>query len=150
VFFEDLPNVVISPLRAAGEITTKMDAAFVRLGDAEFRVGITHRIFPNNGSWSFFSCPRCGRRARRLWLLDESPTCRVCCLGHGIRCRVEHMTPCQRAAYRAPRLRAALNSETPLMRSDDARKMRRRGEHERALMLSEHRLKRYRAEGPFR
>jgi hypothetical protein len=151
VFLEDLPNVVISPLRAAGDITTKMDATFVTIGDVEFRVGVTHRIFPNGGSWSFFRCPRCGRRARRLWLPDEIPACRYCCNRLGMRCRVEHLTPCQRAAYRAPRLRAALSRETPLKHTARAgQTMDRRQQLERSLLISEHRLRRQRAEGPFR
>jgi hypothetical protein len=50
-------------------------------------IGVTHTVFKNGGSWSYFRCPRCGRRAKKLWLVDDAPLCVKCCWSLGIRYR---------------------------------------------------------------
>lgn len=52
--------------------------ACVTLGDVSWNVRAVHRRFPNGGSWSFFICPQCGRRARVLRLRDERLSCWRC------------------------------------------------------------------------
>jgi hypothetical protein len=68
-----------------------------RFGELEFPVGVTLLKFPNGGSWSFFLCPQCPRRARKLWLLDGRPACDRCCDGRHVRMKVDvvsaEMTP---------------------------------------------------------
>ena len=36
------------------------------------------------GSWRFFRCPKCGRRANRLWLIEDRPHCVKSCNGPNI------------------------------------------------------------------
>jgi hypothetical protein len=33
---------------------------------------VAHTKFPNGGSWSYFLCPRCGGRKKKLWLIDDA------------------------------------------------------------------------------
>ena len=42
---------------------------------------------PNGGSWSYFVCPRCGGRKKKLWLIDDAPRCLSCCWSLGVRHR---------------------------------------------------------------
>ena len=73
------PNV--SRLRAEGKITADMTSVWIGFGAIELKreVRLEHRRFPNGGSWSFFLCPRCDRRVRRLRLNDGRPMCSYCC-----------------------------------------------------------------------
>ena len=52
--------------------------------------GVAHTKFPNGGSWSYFVCPKCGRRAKRLWLVDDAPRCRLCLEKLGVRYRAAY------------------------------------------------------------
>jgi hypothetical protein len=49
-------------------------------------VRVEHRVFPNGGGWSFFTCPECGLPARILRLY-EKPMCQRCCGRRGARYR---------------------------------------------------------------
>ena len=73
------PNV--SRLRAEGKIIADMTSVWIGFGAIELKreVRLAHRRFPNGGSWSFFLCPRCDRRVRRLRLNDGRPMCSYCC-----------------------------------------------------------------------
>jgi hypothetical protein len=53
-------------------------------------VGVAHTVFKNGGSWSYFICPKCGRRAKRLWLVDDAPRCVKCCWSLGVRYRAAY------------------------------------------------------------
>jgi hypothetical protein len=79
---DDLPKVGVSRLRALGAIKLGDKTTVISFteGDAVHRkeVGVTHRIFPNGGSWSFFLCPTCGRRVRTLRLYDGRVVCGRC------------------------------------------------------------------------
>jgi hypothetical protein len=70
----DHPTVGVSRLRASGAI--KPDATSIELFGRP--VGVTHRQFPNGGSWSFFVAPCCGRRVRTLRLIDDRVLCWRC------------------------------------------------------------------------
>jgi hypothetical protein len=50
-------------------------------------IGVAHTKFPNGGSWSYFVCPRCGGRKKKLWLVDDAPRCLSCCWSLGVRYR---------------------------------------------------------------
>jgi hypothetical protein len=58
LFQDDLPSVSISPLRAAGRVTTDMECIDIAFGAGDDalrrRVRVTHVSFQNGGSWSFF------------------------------------------------------------------------------------------------
>lgn len=86
---DGLPKVGVSRLRALGVIKLGDLATVIEFkeGDAVHRkeVGLTHRIFPNGGSWSFFLCPTCGRRVRTLRLYDGRVVCGRCD-GLALRC----------------------------------------------------------------
>ncbi len=133
-FIDDLPSVSISRLRALKEVTLAMAATTIRLGDVEMNVGVTHRHFPNGGSWSFFTAPCCGQRVRFLGLLDAGVFCRRCLRARGVRYRAEPMTVVQRAAVRIPKLLARLNGgPARLNPPDSSYRLDRRHQHVAAL-----------------
>jgi hypothetical protein len=133
-FTDDLPAVKISRLRAFDIITAETTEFVVRLGDVEQTVAVKLRKFPNGGSWSLFVCPTCGRRAQVLRLLNGAVLCRVCCIRRGVRWRAEPMGLPKRAAYRAPKLLARLNSTESLrLKPHLWGTMERRTAHEAAL-----------------
>jgi hypothetical protein len=110
VFRENLPTVKIPRLRALGFITAEMTEAVVSFDNGvELIVGLHHIRFPNGGSWSFALCPACGQKARCLRLLFGQPLCTRCLNRHGVRGRLEPMSVRQRAAVRAPELKARLS-----------------------------------------
>ncbi len=45
---------------------------------------------PGPGSWSYFVCPKCSRRAKKLWLVDDAPRCRLCLEKLGVRYRAAY------------------------------------------------------------
>jgi hypothetical protein len=68
-YFQDaLPtSPSVSRLRALGVVDRNRKSVVIAFDEALRReVGVTHRQFPNGGSWSFFTCPQCERRARVL------------------------------------------------------------------------------------
>ena len=99
IFFDELVSVAVSRLKATGAIRLEDRQGIIAFGDKQKLVGIAHTKFPNGGSWSYFRCPKCGARSKKLWLLDDAPRCRLCLEKLGVR---------YRAAYgfgRAERLR---------------------------------------------
>jgi hypothetical protein len=105
--------VWISPLRASGVISADSTSTTVRFGEFEFEVGVRLLKFPNGGSWSFFLCPQCSRRGRKLWLLDQRPACNRCCDDRHVRYRTDPMSRRQRAEISVPKLLTRLESKTP-------------------------------------
>jgi hypothetical protein len=62
LLLESLPaSESVSRLRAEGKINPDMMSVWIGFGTIELKreVRLTHRRFPNGGSWSFFLCPRC-------------------------------------------------------------------------------------------
>jgi hypothetical protein len=113
-FTDDLPTVRLPRLRASGVITPETTEFLVRLGDVEQTVGVTLQRFANQGSWSLFVAPCCGRKARVLRLLCGQVLCTRCCADRGVRPRADPMSVRQRAEHRIPKLRAMLQSEQSL------------------------------------
>jgi hypothetical protein len=104
LLLESLPvSPSVSRLRAEGKITADMTSVWIGFGAIELKreVRLTHRRFPNGGSWSFFLCPRCQRRVRRLRLNDGRPMCSYCC---GNFHRISYGSPEQRSAAREQRI----------------------------------------------
>lgn len=94
--------------------------------------------FANGGSWSFFRCPFCDRRARTLKLFEGSVLCWRCCHRRGARYRVWMRGLKGRAEQRLPRLRAMLESEESLrLKPHLWGTMERRKRHEAALVRHE-------------
>ena len=90
VFFDQLVSVGVSRLEATGAIRLVDRQAVIPFGQKNRLIGIAHTKFPNGGSWSYFVCPRCDRRAKRLWLVDDAPGCVKCCWSLGVRYRASY------------------------------------------------------------
>ena len=90
VFFDELVGLTASRLRATGAIRLEDRHGIIAFGDKQKLVGITHTKFPNGGSWSYFRCPACGARSKKLWLVDDAPRCRLCLEKLGVRYRAAY------------------------------------------------------------
>ena len=90
IFFDELVSVGVSRLKATGAITLEDRHGIVAFGDKQKLVGVAHTKFPNGGSWSYFVCPKCARRAKKLWLVDDAPRCRLCLEKLGVRYRAAY------------------------------------------------------------
>jgi hypothetical protein len=104
LLLESLPvSPSVSRLRAERKITADMTTVWIGFGAIELKreVRLEHRRFPNGGSWSFFLCPLCDRRVRRLRLNDGRPMCSYCC---GNFHRISYGSPEQRATARDRRI----------------------------------------------
>jgi hypothetical protein len=99
----------VSSLRALGVVNRNMKSVVIAFGEGDEalrrEIGITHRQFPNGGGWSFFTCPRCGRRARVLKVHDGAVMCWRCCAARGARYRSASGPPMERDAARVARLK---------------------------------------------
>ena len=80
-------SLAASRLRATGAIRLEDRHGVIAFGDKQKLVGVAHEKFPNGGSWSYFICPRCGGRKKKLWLVDDVPRCLSCCWSLGVRYR---------------------------------------------------------------
>jgi hypothetical protein len=137
-FTDDLPTVRLPRLRASGVITPETTEFVVRLGDVEQTVGVTLQRFANQGSWSLFIAPCCGRKARALRLLCGQVLCTRCCGDRGVRRRADPMSVRQRAEHRIPKLRAKLESAESLrLKPHLWGKMERHSRYEAALARAE-------------
>jgi hypothetical protein len=82
---DDYPSISVSRMRALGQVTADMTRVCVTIAGLTREVRVTHRKFPNGGSWSFFLCPSCGRRARVLRLYEKLACWR--CVGLPYQCQ---------------------------------------------------------------
>jgi hypothetical protein len=87
IFFDQLVSVGVSRLKASGAIRLEDRQVVIPFGEQNKLIGVAHTIFWNHGSWSYLVCPKCGRRAKRLWLVNEAPRCLNCCWALGVRYR---------------------------------------------------------------
>jgi hypothetical protein len=86
----------------------------VGIADVEVEVGLQLVKFASGGSWSFFLCPQCGRRARTLKLFGGRPACGQCVRAAGMQYRIDmcsHFS--KRVALTAPKRIERLNSDIP-------------------------------------
>ncbi len=90
IFFDQLVSLSASRLRATGAIKLEDRHGIIAFGDKQKLVGVAHTKFPNGGSWSYFRCPKCGARSRKLWLFDDAPHCRLCLEKLGVRYRAAY------------------------------------------------------------
>jgi hypothetical protein len=138
---EDLPSVSVSRLRAEGFIRAGDAFAAIHFADPdapsapmlEFSIALSLRRFRNGGNWSFFSCPRCVRRARRLWLLDGQPSCYWCCEARRVRGRAATLLRAERAIHRHPRARALFDGPPARLHPRPGRTIDRREQLDRSL-----------------
>jgi hypothetical protein len=87
IFFDELVSVGVSRLKASGAIRLEDRQAVIPFGEQNKLIGVAHTIFWNGGSWSYFRCPQCGARSKKLWLVDDAPRCLSCCWSLGVRYR---------------------------------------------------------------
>ena len=90
IFFDEFVSIAASRLKATGAIGLEDRHGIIAFGDKQKLVGIAHTVFKNGGSWAYFRCPRCGRRAKKLWLVDDAPRCRLCLEKVGVRYRAAY------------------------------------------------------------
>jgi hypothetical protein len=83
-FFDEFECVKIPRLRATGVVQLNATSAVIPFGGKQKLIRLAHAKFRNGGSWSLFRCPKCARRANRLWLIEDRPLCVKCCEGIGI------------------------------------------------------------------
>jgi hypothetical protein len=122
-------------LRASGDI----DADMARTTIAGVEVVLDLVKFANGGSWSFFRCPSCGRRARTLKLFEGSVLCWRCCHRCGARYRVRTSGLRGSAELRISRLRTMLETSVSLrLKPHLWGKLERRGRLEAALRRCEY------------
>jgi hypothetical protein len=87
IFFDEVESIAVSRLRATGVIRLEDRHGIIAFGDKQKLVGVAHTVFANGGSWSYFVCPKCGGRKKKLWLVDDAPRCLSCCWSLGVRYR---------------------------------------------------------------
>ena len=90
VFFDQLVSVGVSRLKASGAIKLEDRQVVIPFGEQNKLIGVAHTNFWNGGSWSYFRCPKCGRRAKKLWLVNDAPRCVKCCWSLGVRYRASY------------------------------------------------------------
>lgn len=117
-FFDEFECVKIPRLRAMGLVQLDAPHAMIQVGDRQKWIALAHVRFNNGGSWSLFRCPKCGRRANRLWLVEDRPLCVKCCNVLGVQHRSRYglgRTERLRARDRAlDELQAKLEAAGPL------------------------------------
>jgi hypothetical protein len=86
-FFDEFENVCVSRFRATGVIDPSKSYAVIPVGDKTKVLSTAHVRFSNGGGWSYFRCPKCGNRAKKLWLVNGAPRCRICLEKLGVRYR---------------------------------------------------------------
>jgi hypothetical protein len=87
IFFDEFVSIAASRLKATGAIRLEDRHGIIAFGDKQKLIGVAHTKFPNGGAWSYFICPRCGGRKKKLWLVDNAPRCLSCCWSLGVRYR---------------------------------------------------------------
>jgi hypothetical protein len=79
-FFDEFEKVRVSRFRAMGVIDPAKHTALIPFPGGKTKLIYTaHTRFPNGGGFSYFVCPKCGKLAVQLWLIDDAPLCTRCC-----------------------------------------------------------------------
>ena len=79
-FFDEFEKVRVSRFRAMGVIDPAKRTALIPFPNGKTKLIYTaHTNFKHGGGWSYFVCPKCGKRAQVLYLIDDAPLCTRCC-----------------------------------------------------------------------
>jgi hypothetical protein len=81
-FFDEFTKLRISRFRATGVVDPAKRYALIPVGERQKLIGTAHVRFPNGGG--HFRCPRSGKLAGVLYLIDDAPRCIRCCAAMGI------------------------------------------------------------------
>jgi hypothetical protein len=88
VFFDELVGIKASTLKASDVIKLTDQQVVVAFPDGKQKlIAVAHTVFRNRGSWSYFRCPKCAGRSKKLWLVNGAPRCRICLEKLGVRYR---------------------------------------------------------------
>ena len=78
-FLDEFLCVKIPRLRATGAVRLEAPHTIIQFGRRRKLIGLAHTKFRRGGSCSYFRCPKCGRRANLLWLIEDRPHCVKSC-----------------------------------------------------------------------
>jgi hypothetical protein len=88
VFFDELVGIKAATLKASGVIKLTDQQLIIPFPNGKQKlIAVVHTVFRNRGSWSYFRCPKCGARSKKLWLVEDAPRCMRCCWSLGVRYR---------------------------------------------------------------
>jgi hypothetical protein len=90
-FFDEFEKVRVSRFRAMGVIDPARREALIPFPNGKTKlISVQHTRLKHGGGWSYFVCPKCGKRAQNLYLIDDAPLCRHCCNALNIMHRSEY------------------------------------------------------------
>ena len=78
-FFDEFTKIRVSRFRATGVIDPSRREALIPMAGKTRLIEVAHTKLKWGGGWSFFRCPKCGRRSATLYLVDDAPRCTKCC-----------------------------------------------------------------------
>ena len=79
-FFDEFEKVRVSRFRASGVIDPAKRQALIPFPNGKVKLlGTAHTHLKYGGGYSYFVCPKCGRLAQVLYLIEDAPRCIRCC-----------------------------------------------------------------------
>ena len=79
-FFDQFEKVGVSRFRASGVIDPAKRTALIPFPNGKVKlIDTAHTRLKYGGGYSYFVCPKCGKLARVLYLIDDAPRCTRCC-----------------------------------------------------------------------
>ena len=79
-FFDEFERVRVSRFRASGVIDPAKRQALIPFPNGKVKLlGTAHTHLKYGGGYSYFVCPKCGRLAQVLYLIEDAPRCIRCC-----------------------------------------------------------------------
>ena len=90
-FFDEFEKVRVSRFRASGVIDPAKRQALIPFPNGKVKLlGTAHTHLMYGGGYSYFVCPKCGRLAQVLYLIEDAPRCIRCCNAINIRHASSH------------------------------------------------------------
>jgi hypothetical protein len=90
-FFDEFEKVRVSRFRATGVIDPARREALIPFPNGKTKlISVQHTRLKYGGGWSYFVCPKCGKRAVNLYLIDDAPRCTKCCDALNIKRQAEY------------------------------------------------------------
>ena len=84
-FFDEFEKVRVSRFRAMGVIDPAKRTALIPFPNGKVKLLDTaHTKLKYGGGFSYFVCPKCGKLAQDLYLIDDAPLCPRCCDAMGV------------------------------------------------------------------
>lgn len=87
-FFDEFTKIRVSRFRATGVIDPAKREALIPCPNGQTKLlGVAHTKLKWGGGWSYFLCPKCGKLATSLYLIDDALRCVKCCKAMNIHYR---------------------------------------------------------------